>query len=76
VIDDIAAIGGKVAKVVGQYDWDYFAHVNKGGLDAHFFERMERQQGLEGIYYLGTPMHFEGVLLLAEYADALASCFF
>jgi glycine/D-amino acid oxidase-like deaminating enzyme/acyl carrier protein len=72
LIDDVAAMGGKIGRVHLQRAWAYFPHVSVEDVRSGYYARLEALQGQRHTHYTGSLLGFELVeCVVAQAQDVI-----
>ncbi|MFT5457199.1 MAG: hypothetical protein ACI9K2_003692, partial [Myxococcota bacterium] len=69
---DLALEGAELKEVIEQRVWDYFPRLSAEGIAAGGVNRLERMQGIDGVWYSGGSVVLESIDHIVDYNTVLA----
>ena len=74
--NDMTKYGIDIHNIIFQKVWEYFPHVTTESLNDGFYDKLDKLQGVNGIYYVGGLLNFEDVENVACFSEYLVNRFF
>ncbi|MEO3944087.1 FAD-dependent oxidoreductase [Gorillibacterium sp. CAU 1737] len=74
--ETLRRLGGTEVRLFMMKRWQHFPHVDAEALQAGFYERLDRLQGRDDIYYAGELFNFPTLEKCAAYSKHLVDRFF
>jgi protoporphyrinogen/coproporphyrinogen III oxidase len=76
LVQDVAAQGGTLERIMLRQEWDYFPHVGPEAMRNGFHEQVDALQGRGNVFYAGSTLSFETVEHCARFARELMNARF